>query len=338
MTLEMSLKELTQSHLNLKRSPCRPGRFFRGGHTQTILGHILPSSNQTALGEGERLEIRVSDDDRLVARTISGTGSSVLYLFHGLGSNIHAGYMRRTAALGKKLGCDIYLVNHRGCGEGRGLAGKPYHSGRADDLGAVIAHGRQKHPGKRHIAVGFSLSANALLLLASGKHGPDLPDAAIAVNGPIDLARASVLLRKGLSKIYDYRFAIECRLDILNRQRLGLLGSEKYDFPWWMSLRDFDRIYTGPAAGFKTRENYYASCSALPFLEHIQIPTVLLSAKDDPFIDYRDYVKAKLSSNIVFHLEEFGGHLGYLTDLPTPLGTRRWLDYALFEYLTALTK
>jgi predicted alpha/beta-fold hydrolase len=332
----MSVKVLADSHQKLKLSPCRPGPLTRGGHAQTILGHFLPSSLQTALGEGERVEIPVSDGDRLVARHIPGTGGAVLYLFHGLGSNISAGYMRRTAALGKKLGCDIYLVNHRGCGEGKGLAGKPYHSGRADDLGAAIAMGRKKHPGKRHIAIGFSLSANALLLLVSGKHGTDLPDAAIAVNGPIDLDRASVLLRNGLSKIYDYRFAIECRMDIAHRRKLGLLGPEKYDFPWWMSLRDFDRIYTGPASGFQTRENYYASCSAAPFLEHVQVPTVLLSAKDDPFIDYRDYEKAKLSSNIVFHLEDFGGHLGYLTAKPTPLGTRRWLDYAIFEYLSAL--
>jgi predicted alpha/beta-fold hydrolase len=331
----MSVKKLTETREKLKLSPCVPGLLTRGGHTQTILGHLLPSSFQTKPDEGTRIEISVSDGDRLVARHISGT---VLYLFHGLGSSISAGYMRRIAALGKKLGFDIYLVNHRGCGEGRGLAGKPYHSGRADDLGAAIALGREKHPGKHHIAIGFSLSANALLLLVSGKHGKDLPDAAIAVNAPIDLERASLLLRKGMSKIYDYRFAIECRMDIENRKKLGLLGADKYEFPLWMNLRDFDRIYTGPASGYQTRENYYASCSAAPVLQHTQIPTVLLSAKDDPFIDYQDYVGAKLSSNIIFHLEEFGGHLGYLTQNPTPLGTRRWLDYAIFEYLTALTK
>jgi predicted alpha/beta-fold hydrolase len=333
----MFFQSLTASHQKLRQYPCKPGKLTRGGHAQTILGHLLPSSFQTALGEGQRIEIPVSDGDRLIARHIAGSGNTVLYLFHGLGSSISAGYMRRTAALAKKLGCDIYLVNHRGCGEGQGLAGKPYHSGRADDLGAAIELGRKRHPEKRHVAVGFSLSANALLLLASGKHGKNLPDAAIAVNGPIDLARASLLLRKGLSRIYDYRFAIECRVDVLRRQKLGLLGEEKYDFPLWMNLRDFDRIYTGPAAGFQTRENYYATCSAAPFLQHVQIPTVLLSAKDDPFIDYRDYQNAKLSSNVIFHLEDFGGHLGYLNAEPTPLGTRRWLDYALFEYLTALT-
>jgi predicted alpha/beta-fold hydrolase len=252
----MSFEGLTASHQKLRKHPCKPSRLTSGGHTQTILGHLLPSSFQTAIGEGERIEIPVSDGDRLIARHIVGNGNTVLYLFHGLGSSISAGYMRRTAALGKKLGCDVYLVNHRGCGEGQGLAGKPYHSGRADDLGAAIQLGRKRHPSKSHVAVGFSLSANALLLLASGKRGESLPDAAIAANGPIDLARASLLLRKGLSRIYDYRFAFECRMDVLHRQKQGLLGSEKYEFPWWLSLRDFDRIYTGQASGFQTRENY----------------------------------------------------------------------------------
>ena len=334
----MNVHKLTKIREKLRELPCTPGPLTRNGHTQTILGHLLKpdSETATAIGEGERIEIPVSDGDRLVARYIAGSGNGVLYLFHGLGSDITAGYIRRTAATGKKLGCEIYLVNHRGCGEGKGLAGKPYHSGRAADLGAAIAYGRKKHPDKKHIAAGFSLSANALLLLVSGKWGGALPDLAIAVNAPIHLENASKLLQNGLNKIYDYRFAIECRADILGRQKLGLTGSEKYNFPLTMNLREFDRIYTGPASGYGTRENYYASCSAGPFLEHTQVPTVLMTAKDDPFIDYQDYVRTKHSENIVFHLEEFGGHLGYLNEKPTPLGTRRWLDYAMFEYLNAV--
>ena len=72
---------------------------------------------------GRRVEIPLPDGDRLVARHIVGRGGNVvLYLFHGIASNISADYMVRTAALGRRLGWDVYLVNHRGCGEGRGLA------------------------------------------------------------------------------------------------------------------------------------------------------------------------------------------------------------------------
>lgn len=281
------------------------------------------------------MEIALPDGDRLVARHIASAGDTVLYLFHGIASNISADYMIRTAALGRKLGWDVYLVNHRGCGEGRGMARKPYHSGRAEDLSEAIRFGRARHPGKRHIAVGFSLSANALLLLLTGRRGEVQPDAAIAVNGPIDLANAARLLEQGLNRIYDLRFSAECRLDVKYREWKGLLD-RKYRFPWLLTLRDFDAIYTCAEGGFASREEYYATCSTREHLSSIRVPTVLLTAKDDPFIDYRDYAGAKRAPQVHLHVEEFGGHLGYLSASPTPLGTNRWLDYALWECLRKL--
>lgn len=317
--------------------PCLPPVWARGGHAQTILGHLLPS--QTLVDrkglEGQRVEIPLPDDDRLVARHIPGSGDTVLYLFHGIASNISADYMVRTSAIGRKLDWDVYLVNHRGCGEGRGLARNPYHSGRAEDLSEAIRFGRARHPGKRHIAIGFSLSANALLLLLTGKRGEVQPDAAIAVNGPIDLENASQLLEQGLNRVYDIRFSAECRLDVKYREWKGLLD-RKYRFPWLLTLRDFDAIYTSAAGGFSSREDYYSSCSTREHLSLIKVPTILLTAKDDPFIDYRDYVGAKRASNVHLHVEEFGGHLGYLSAKSTPLGTNRWLDYALWEFLKKL--
>jgi predicted alpha/beta-fold hydrolase len=322
--------------------PCVPPAWARGGHAQTILGHLLPSRAARALGElddgsrDERVEFALPDGDRLVARHAPGRGNAVLYLFHGIASEISAAYMVRTAALGRALGWDVYRVNHRGCGEGQGLARRPYHSGRAEDLSEAIRAGRARHPGKRHIAVGFSLSANALLLLLTGRRGEVQPDAAIAVNGPIHLANAAQLLEQGMNRVYDLRFSIECRMDVAYRRRRGLLGDRRYRFPWLASLREFDAIYTCPESGFPSREEYYSTCSTHEHLAAVRVPTVLLTAQDDPFIDYRDYVGAARSEHVHLHVEPHGGHLGYLTARPTPLGSDRWLDYALWEYLKAL--
>jgi predicted alpha/beta-fold hydrolase len=319
--------------------PCRSPAWAKGGHAQTILGHLLPSRTEVPREElvGSLVEIPLPDGDRLIAKHIPGSGRAVLYLFHGIASNISADYMVRTAALGRRFGWDVYLVNHRGCGEGRGLARKPYHSGRGEDLSEAIRFGRARHPEKKHLAVGFSLSANALLLLLSGKRGEVQPDAAIAVNGPIDLANASRLLEQGMNRIYDLRFSAECRLDVKYRQWKGLLD-RKYSFPWLSTLRDFDSIYTCAEGGFESREDYYESCSTKPHLSSIRVPTLLLTAEDDPFIDYRDYASAELSPHVHLHIEKTGGHLGYLTSRKTALGTHRWLDYALWEYMSCLER
>src|SRR5690606_22088653 len=99
-----------------------------------------------------------------------------------------------------------FLTNHRGCGEGAGLATGPYHSGRAEDISSVIAYGRELFPDAKHIAIGVSLSANALLLLAAGQRASIKPDLAIAINAPIDLEKSAINLKSGLNRIYDLHF------------------------------------------------------------------------------------------------------------------------------------
>ncbi|MFI5363825.1 MAG: YheT family hydrolase [Elusimicrobiota bacterium] len=314
-------------------TPCAPPFWAGGGHAQTVLGNFLPSA--VFPEKGERVEIPLSDGDKLVGRYHAGERDRVVYLFHGLGGHANGDYMRRTARVCRNLGFHVYCINHRGCGEGAGLARHPYHSGRSEDLSAVIALGRARHPRMKHAAVGFSLSGNALLLLLSGTRGGTLPDCAVAVNAPIDLARCAVRLKTGLNRIYDARFVLLCTAAIRARQRAGLIRN-KYIIPWFATLHDFDGLYTAPAGGFQDREDYYRSCSTRDLLSSIKTPTVIITAKDDPFVGFEDYASAALSPSVHLHAENVGGHMGYLSAENTPLGTNRWLDYALHEYLVRL--
>lgn len=332
--------EMTQRVDRLKDArarilPCRPPVWAPTGHMQTLLGHLLPSRKLKEKG----LQLNVSlesEDERIATTYLRGRSSTVVYLFHGLGGYSHAHYMQRTALIARNFGHHVFLNNHRGCGEGAGLAVEPYHSGRAEDLSAVIAYGRQMLPHHRHIAIGFSLSANALLLLAAGVRASVLPDAAIAVNGPIDLTAAANRLDEGLNLIYSLNFTSELKVSVKTREKTGRL-QDAYKFPLITTVRDFDRIYTAPAGGFKSRDEYYTRCSAKQYLGNIQIPTVLLTAEDDPFISVDSYRTAKLSDSTILHVEKHGGHMGYLTNQSTPVGSSRWLDYALREYISALS-
>jgi len=320
---------------DLSLIPCQYPRWARGGHAQTVLGHFLPGPRWTQ--KCENIHLPLEDGDTLVLSYLPGREETIVYLFHGLSGNAHSDYMIRTADLCQKLGYHVVLTNHRGCGDGKGLATHPYHSGRAEDLSAVIAYGKKRFPTFRHIAVGFSLSGNCLLLLLTGKRGTALPDAGVAVNAPINLARGAELLQKGFSRIYDFRFVRLCYQAIKDREEKGLIP-RKYSIPLSTTLAQFDDLYTAPAGGFRDRHHYYESCSSRDHLRNIKTPTVMITSQDDPFVHYQDYLDASLSPTTHLHLEKHGGHMGYLTSTPTPLGTRRWLDYALHEYLKRLSK
>ncbi len=312
----------------MKLEPCIPPAWAPSGHAQTILGHILPSPKLRS--KGRRVEIAAGGGDKLIAFVQDGASSTIVYIFHGLAGSTDSSYMHRTSQLAQKLGHGVIMLNHRGCGEGAGLARELYHSGRAEDLSAAIAYGKRLFPRHRHVAIGFSMSANALLLLQSGRRGETKPDAAIAINAPIQLEQCSKLLHSGLNRLYDIKFYILCRRDVMRSPSDPVL---KAALPWLSTMYAFDEIFTAPAHGFKNREDYYSTCSTRDVMSEITTPTVVITAKDDPFVAFACYEAARFSQSVHFHAEEFGGHMGYLTRNKTPNGTRRWQDYAIVEAL-----
>ncbi len=312
--------------------PCRAPWWARSGHLQTILGNYLPG--ELPAHPSEPFRILLSDGDQLAGRHYPGEKGVLTLVFHGLGGDDQAHYVRRTVALARRLGHHVWTINHRGCGEGRGLAKKPYHSGSGDDLGAAFAAARERHPDLRQLAVAYSLSANALLLNLGGglPMAAARPDAAIAVNPPVDLGACSHTIHQGLSRLYELRFIKRCRNAIQQRLEDGLIPDIYRTWPL-MSLREFDDAYTTKAGGFLHADDYYARCSARHHLAKITVPTVILMAKDDPFIPWRHAVDSSPSDQVHLHIEPHGGHMGYLSrDLPG----HRWLPYAIEHYAQQL--
>jgi len=312
--------------------PCHAPWWAASGHLQTILGNYLPGESPAHPSEAFR--IALPDGDQLTGHHYPGESDILTLVFHGLGGDDQAHYVRRTVALARKLGHHVWTVNHRGCGDGRGLAKKPYHSGSGDDLGAAFAAARERLPHLRQLAVAYSLSANALLLnLGGGLHTPAAqPDAAIAVNPPVDLGACSASIHRGLSRLYELRFIKRCRKAIRERIADGLIPDAYRTWPL-MSLREFDDAYTTKAGGFRDADDYYARCSARHHLAKITVPTVILMAKDDPFIPWQHAEDAKPSPAVHLHLEPRGGHMGYLSrNLPG----HRWLPYAVSHYAQEL--
>jgi predicted alpha/beta-fold hydrolase len=315
--------------------PCQPPHWAQGGHRQTLLGHWIQSRVPEIRGLSPWAwdRVRIDTESELAVQYRLGSTSKLVFLFHGLSGSSESDYMRQTADELTQAGHSVVCVNHRNCGQGRGLATGPYHSGRADDLGSVLEWGRLKFPSLQQVAVGFSLSGNALLCLLSGRRGQGKPhpDYAICVNAPIELGRTARLLQQGLSRLYDLRFVWRLR-GLIHEQGFGPI-------PRWATLQDIDRLYTAPAGGFESDEGYYLECSTSQFLDSVRVPTLLLSAADDPIVDVQSYRNAKLSSAITLRIENTGGHMGYLSASTSgPLGLRPWLPAAIARWVNNIVE
>lgn len=314
--------------------PCRPPAWARGGHAQTLWAQALPArcAPLSRRPDASRREVALDDGDRLVVHALPGTSGVRVHLFHGLASDVDSATMRRTAAVLAARGHSVWAANHRGCGPGRGLAARPYHSGSSADLAAVLAVSRAEAPALAHLALGFSLSGNALLLLAAEQRAPWLRGL-ISVNPPVDLARASRDIHRGACRLYELRFLWLLRRAVAEREQDGL-ARRSYRIPLFSSLGEFDDLYTAPEGGFADGADYYARCSAGPRLGEITTRGVILTAADDPFVDPRAYAALALPANLLLHVEPCGGHVAYLERWGA--GARPWLDGALVHYVEAL--
>lgn len=314
---------------------CEAPFWADSGHSQTLWGHFLKSPELE--NPGLNFEVDLPDGDRLFCFYHPGHTDTVVSLYHGLSGDMNADYMQRTAILCRQLGHTVVLVNHRGAGPGIKNARNPYHSGRAEDVSEVIKALRQKFPNKKQIAVGYSMSGGIVLCLGGGFRGEHKPDGIITVNAPLNLDRGARMLRTGFNRIYDVRFVYRLRQNVEMKYQEGLI-QQRYEIPWWATLNDFDRIYTAPASGFKDRTEYYESCSAINYLHNIDVPTYMLTSADDPFVKVDDYKEVQWRSNMSLHVENRGGHMGYLAKRKTPLGSTRWMDYYLHEAIQKMTQ
>lgn len=277
---------------------CQTSLWCRSGHMQTLLGH-LSSKPRLRIQVSEKV-IPVEGGDHLRSFYYQGQNSNLVILLHGLAGSTESGYIIRLANQLAEEGHHVLMVNHRGALPSDNQSRQIYHSGRSDDLSALFSWCKREFPLLSQIAVGFSMSANILLLNLGGFKSKHQPDFAIAVNGPICLEAASKKLSQGLNLIYGTHF-----VQVLSR-------AKKIKSKWNTTIGQFDENFTAPMGGFQNAKEYYESCSAKKYVEKIKTPTIVLTAEDDPFVSAKDYRNVNWPEQVIVRIEKNGGHLGYL--------------------------
>jgi uncharacterized protein len=314
-----------------------PHPLLRGGHLQTIGGRYLPSP-RARLGATYH-EIELGDGDRLSVLDSVPTGwkrgGPAALLVHGLAGCARSPYVVRVAIRLVEAGVRAVRMNLRGAGSGFGIARGIYHSGRTEDLRAVLAWMARRAPDSPIALVGFSLGANLALKLAA--EAADEPvaglDCVLAANPPLDLAACCRHIRRPSNRLYDYNFVRSLRAEI-RRLHAAFPDLGPAELSGARSLYDFDDLYTAPRNGFAGAEDYYARCSAGPLVPQITLPGLVVHAEDDPFIPPEPFRRVRFPSQLALELISSGGHLGYLSRTRWQ-GDRRWLDARLVSWLAA---
>jgi predicted alpha/beta-fold hydrolase len=285
-----------------------------GGHRQTILPVLLPRRFRP-WQRRQRLEL--PDGDFLDLSWQQKGYSRLVILSHGLEGSSQAIYIRGMAATLHQAGWDVLAWNYRSCGGIENRLMRSYHSGASDDLRAVIDHAAQ---GYESIAlVGFSLGGNITLKYAGESPTHSAICAAIAISAPVDLASsAQVLDDDPKNGLYLRRFLRTMKAKTLLKARRfpelreRLTGRDGVAAV--QTIREFDERITAPIHGFADAADYWARASSLPYLPQIQVPALLLNARNDPLLAAASFPEALAESSALFHLEApaNGGHVGFV--------------------------
>lgn len=308
-------------------STYRSPRYLFTGHLQTI----LPALFRCVAGRlGPEVERLATPDDDFVDLDWFRQGSGRLVLLsHGLEGSSRAPYIRGMAAAFFAAGWDVLAWNFRGCSGELNRAARFYHSGDTGDLTHVIAHAH--HPYARLALVGFSLGGNVTLKYLGENDRLVHPKvrSAVAFSVPCDLAASARRLDEPANRFYTRRFLRSLRRKVLQKagQMPGVIdpaGVENI-----RSFRQFDDRYTAPLHGFRDADDYWRRSSSRQFLPGIRLPTLLVSAVNDPFLPPECFPveEARRNPRLFLEMPATGGHVGFLS-----AGEAYWSEIRAVEF------
>ena len=257
--------------------------------------------------------------------------SSLVVLFHGLEGSSRSQYALNLMAAAQARGMRGVVVHFRGCGGDPNRLPRAYHSGDSAEIDWILR--RLKPAAAPLYAAGVSLGGNALLkwLGETGDAAGTVVEAAAAVSAPMDLTASGNALDRGFNLAYVRHFLATMKAKSLVRLEHypGLYDSARVRAAG--TLREFDDCVTAPLHGFRDVNDYWTRASAKPWLKHIAVRTLVLNARNDPFLPAGALPSpGDASSAVTLEFPETGGHVAFVTG-PFP-GRLDWLPRRLLEF------
>jgi predicted alpha/beta-fold hydrolase len=257
-------------------------------------------------------------------------------MFHGLEGSSESHYARAFMAHIAALGWSGAVPHFRGCSGELNRAPRFYHSGDAQEIDWILrrlaANYRNNQYGNFY-ATGVSLGGNALLRwLGESQHQAEIVDSACAVSAPLDLAAGGAALSRGFNLLYTRMFLQTLKPKCLDklRQFPGLFNRAEM-----LNARDlyaFDNVVTAPLHGYRNTDDYWHRASAKHVLNDITVRTLVLNARNDPFLPGQ-HLPMAAAPRVTLDYPHDGGHVGFAAGAVP--GHLNWLPGRIVGFLTA---
>jgi len=327
--------EVTVTGARADVGPFRPPRLWRGGHVQSVAASIplrrplvrrrardlVSSASDVILdcGRGVRLHGYYSP------RTGAGAGETrgMAILIHGWEGSSDSLYLMSTGAYLQARGYDVFRLNLRDHGPSHHLNPELFHSNRINEVVGAVRRIQDMFPELPLFLAGFSLGGNFALRVAlrAPARGIHLRQV-VAVCPVLEPAHTLAALESGWS-VYRKYFLAKWRRSLRRKAEAFPDLYEFRDIDDFRSLTDLTAHFVEHYSGFPDLESYlkgYALTGAV--LEPLAVPSIIISARDDPIIPAEDMARIARPQALTVTLTEHGGHCGYMETF----GMRSWAE------------
>jgi uncharacterized protein len=256
-------------------------------------------------------------------------------LFHGLEGSSTSHYALTLTDAAHRRGWHAVVPHFRSCSGPLNLLPRFYHLADSDEVDWVLRRLADAHPGPI-VAAGVSLGGSVLLRwLGERREDASFVAAAAAISAPLDVHAGGRALSEGFGKVYTRNFlkTLKQKAQRKFEQYPGI-----YDLNAMLASRtmyEFDDVVTAPLHGFRNADDYWTRAATRPWLSEITVPTLVLNARNDPFLPGAVLPSPhEVSSAVELDQPAHGGHVGFMTG-PFP-GKIDWLSRRIFGYFTPL--
>jgi uncharacterized protein len=313
-----------------------PRRWLRSADLQTIASQFLLRKIKLPPGEERLFRVAEGVQVRCVCHwQKDAPGRMTALLVHGLEGSSESVYMVGCAHKALAAGMNVVRMNVRNCGGTESLSPSLYHSGLSGDIGEVARTLIAEKSLQRLGLIGFSMGGNLVLKLAGewGREAPAALKAVATVCPSIELAASADALHRLRNRAYERYFLIKLKRRMRRKARLFPDEFRALRLRGLESIRDFDDKVTAQYCGFAGAADYYQRASALPHVERIAVPTLIIHAQDDPFILMLPRTREVIgrNPNIRFIETKYGGHCGFLAQPDGYDG--RWAEQQVVGFL-----
>ncbi|MCB0706848.1 MAG: alpha/beta fold hydrolase [Saprospiraceae bacterium] len=287
--------------------------FLKNPHLNTLYAAIFRKVTDLHY---QRQRVETPDGDFLDLDWSSIGADRLILVLHGLEGSANRPYVRGMIKYFNQHGWDGVGMNFRGCSGVLNRKIPTYHMGSTGDLAFVVEQIQALDRYREVVIAGFSLGGNVVLryLGEQGQHLPKIVGKGVAFSVPCDIKSSNEEINKWYNALYLDRF-----LKSMNKK----MEAKAASFPAFnaspfgrraRSFNEFDEWFTAPMNGFKNAVDYWTKAASLPVLSQINVPTLLINAKDDTFLaeNCYPYELAAENRHLYFECPPHGGHVGFV--------------------------